>query len=776
MRPMWKDDRFLWPLQGVVSSKMRALIVLFAALAAPPSPAETPVSFAKEIRPIIERKCVACHACFESPCQLRMDDPVGLLRGANKLPVYQGTRVDEASPTRLGVDAQDAAQWESLGFFSVLTDNHGSGGLLLSLLRLGREHPMAPNQPMPESIPFGLHRDDQCPTPEEYQDYVRDYPDRGMPLGAPSLTDQEFSLVSRWLSQGGEVGGPDFKPSRAQARLIADWERFLNQRDARSRLVARYLFEHLFLAHLYMDEITPLRFFRLVRSRSAPGQPVVPVATRRPNDDPEGAFWYRLVPVLESISYKKHITYRFDRRRLQHLQQLFFGEPWLVGQLPGYSAEDRANPLAVFSAIPAHARYRFLLDDALYFVRTFIRGPVCHGQIATDVIRDRFWTLFESPDTDAYVNDAAYRDAVTPLLGLPGQQHSLLELGSEWLKYSEKRNEYLRKRMEHHRKAHPNGPGLGEIWDGDGHRTDALLTVFRHHDNAAVRTGLVGALPQTLWVMDYPLLERSYYSLVTNFDVFGNLVHQGLTRLYFDLIRNGSEQNFLRFLPADQRTDILHDWYRGSGLLKLALSYEDIDTSLPSAVPPGDGDPRTNCVSRLVDRLDKRVTRVRPLVHGTDLALMERANALLQGLADRPAEALPLVEFLPELSFLRVHTDDGAQAVFSVVRDRAHSNVAFVLGESLRQETEKDRLTIFPDLLGSYPNFIFDVPDRELEAFVAMANAVKEEKALSKLVERWGVRRSNPAFWKRFHAFGDYLRSVDPKEAGIFDMGRYGNL
>ncbi|MDT9136206.1 fatty acid cis/trans isomerase, partial [Escherichia coli] len=40
--------------------------------------------------------------------------------------------------------------------------------------------------------------------------------------------------------------------------------------------------------------------------------------------------------------------------------------------------------------------------------------------------------------------------------------------------------------------------------------------------------------------MDYPLLERTYYQLVVNFDVFGNVSHQGQTRLYFDLIRNGA--------------------------------------------------------------------------------------------------------------------------------------------------------------------------------------------------------------------------------------------
>ena len=52
-----------------------------------------------------------------------------------------------------------------------------------------------------------------------------------------------------------------------------------------------------------------------------------------------------------------------------------------------------------------------------------------------------------------------------------------------------------------------------------------MLTVFRHLDNASVVQGFVGAIPETLWVMDYPLLERTYYALVVNFNVFGNVGH-----------------------------------------------------------------------------------------------------------------------------------------------------------------------------------------------------------------------------------------------------------
>nr|WP_286306074.1 fatty acid cis/trans isomerase [Methylophaga marina] len=77
--------------------------------------------------------------------------------------------------------------------------------------------------------------------------------------------------------------------------------------------------------------------------------------------------------------------------------------------LPGYDYEARANPFVTFSAIPAKARYQFLLDHAEYFTRTFIRGPVCRGQIATDVIRDQFWVMYQDPANDLFITDPKYR-------------------------------------------------------------------------------------------------------------------------------------------------------------------------------------------------------------------------------------------------------------------------------------------------------------------------------------------------------------------------------
>ena len=155
-----------------------------------------------------------------------------------------------------------------------------------------------------------------------------------------------------------------------------------------------------------------------------------------------------------------------------------------------------------------------MLDNAEYFVRTFIRGPVCRGQIATDVIRDNFWVLFQDPQHDLFITDPAYRGEATPLLAMPGQLDEIGDLLGLWRSYRDKRNAYEALRTEGYSEA--PAPQWADIWRGND---NALLSVFRQYDSASVRKGLVGEIPQTLWWMDYPPVSYTHLTLPTNREV-----------------------------------------------------------------------------------------------------------------------------------------------------------------------------------------------------------------------------------------------------------------
>lgn len=760
---------------------------LLAALArAAASGTEAPaVSYHDTIQPLFEGKCVACHACYDAPCQLNLGSPEGVLRGASKLKVYDSNRTRTQAPTRLFQDAASVAEWRARGFGAVI-EGGADTALMGRLLELGRLPRYAANSRLPDDVPIGINAEYSCPAnAREVEAFTRKYPHRGMPLGVAGLSTAEYVALRNWLDAGAPVDAQPVVASAAEARQAAAWEALLNGADARSRLVARWLYEHLFLAHLYFRDAEGGHFFELVRSRTPPGEDIDLIATPTPGADPgKGRLYYRLRPLQGAIVHKTHITLGLDAARLERVRTDFLGGDWEVATLPGYDEAARANPFATFAAIPAQARYRFMLENAEYFVRTFIRGPVCRGSIATDVINDQFWVFFQSPESDLYLTSAAHRAAATPLLAQPGQKSGMGDLLTQWTAHTRLRNRYSELRVRDYAAARPQGALLADIWNGDGRNRDALLTVVRHHDSASVTRGLQGDVPQTMWWLDFPLFEQTYYSLVANFNVFDTVSHQAQTRLFFDLIRQAAETNFLRLLPPASRESLVHEWYQGGGRLKAWLYYPSVDTRQPTGIDYHPGDARREFAALLMGKLSA-VNIPDPINQcPTGLSCFRSEAPLylhvvdhsLSRLTREPAARRPVAALLPESTLLRVYSADGHRDLYTLLRNRAHSNVAFMLGESLRFEPGKDRLMVFPGLLTSYPNFAFNVAVGDIPEFTDQLLAVRNGADLEKVVARWGVRRTHPRFWDIFNDFTAWQREQDPREAGILDLNRWENL
>ena len=766
------------PFRAVLQTTVGAFMLLVGGTLLAQEVAPT-ISYSRDIQPIFTEKCVACHACYDSACQLNLGSGEGVARGASKLPVYDGERSKAQMTTRLFYDALGPSAWRQKGFYSVLDNQGNQAALMARMLELGHRTPLEPNAKLPAEIVLGLSRDNACPLPAEFASYATDHPREGMPLAVTGLTDQQYQTLQRWLASGAPIDEQALAPSARESLQISQWENLLNAPGARESLVGRWLFEHLFLAHIYFEGGEPGHYFQWVRSRTPSGQPIDLIATRRPNDDPGTQVYYRLWPIQGVIVHKTHIAFAMNAAKLARVKTLFFTGNWQVDALPGYGPQRRANPFETFEAIPAGARYQFMLDNAEYFVRTFIRGPVCRGQIATDVIRDNFWTLFQAPEHDLYITDAHYRAAATPLLAMPGQIDDVGSILSLWLAYRDKRNQYEALRLDAYADAPP--PSWSSLWAGND---NALLSIFRHFDSASVSKGLIGDVPQTMWLFDFPLLERTYYQLAVNFDVFGNVSHQAQTRLYFDLIRNGAEVNFLRLMPANARDALLDDWYQNSGKIKLWLDYQSIDDDTPTALKLDKKDPKRDFAQQLLARYGDLNARPDPInrcagayCSRPDIApVFQDAEQALSRLTSRPAAGLKVIEQLPEATMLRVEAADGRREVYSLLRNRAHSNVAFMLGEAYRYQPGLDTLTIYPGVLSSYPNFMFNVLAADVPAFVAAMEQARDGAAFERIVQRWGIRRSHPQFWGYFHDLNDYIKETEPVEAGVLDMNRYENL
>jgi hypothetical protein len=752
---------------------------------------EQTYSYTRDIKPILEQKCMPCHSCYDAPCQLMQTSHEGLLRGVTKQKVYDSARLLEAEPTRLFMDAQTTEQWRSKGFYSVFNarggdlDDNLDFSVFYRMIKLGKENAFSPNSSIPDHIKLGLARKNQCRSPGAFTYFAKKRPLQGMPMGMTRVTDQEFSIIEEWVHQGSVVDEVYLPPTEEELERINQWEAFLNREPLKNQLVSRYLYEHLFLAHLYFDELKTGNFFMLVRSYTPPGAPIEPVATVRANDDPGQPIYYRFRKINSIIVHKTHIPYALNKQSMEKFTRWFLDTDWNVEELPPYSTKLEFNPFETFSSIPARSRYEFMLDSGEYFVRCFIRGPVCRGQIATNVVFDRTYVLFQDPDYDLSVTDPGYMKDVEPYMAMPGEEAELTTFDKGWRIHRRKRGKYLKMRGDHYREFEPNGPSLSDIWDGDGLHPDAMLTVYRHFDNTSVVNGFVGATPKTIWVMDYPLLERTYYTLVVNFNVFGDLSHQADTRLYFDLVRSASENNFLRFMPISVRSEMRDSWYRG--LLarhrmrrKYQITNEDIDTQIDYQT----SEPKQEFVDKISERL-KAVRGAPDILNRCPdetcyspgaSPQKQRVEAAMEMLTSRPASEAPFINFMPDLTFLRISDQEGGEEfIYTLVRDREHKNVAFLLAEKRRLEPEKDTMIIHEGVLGSYPNFIFNVPITEIGQFAESLNAVGNENDFLDLVETYGIRRTHPDIWENLNWIVDKMREQQPVESGLIDMNRYNN-
>ncbi|WP_170476054.1 fatty acid cis/trans isomerase [Ruegeria arenilitoris] len=734
-----------------------------------------------EVKTILDRRCVVCHSCYDAPCQLKLTSPQGLLRGASKEAVYHTERLKDAQPTRLGIDAQTVPEWVRLGFFPILHTEEQSkedSTLLEKYLNLGREYPLSANNPVPDELGLAIDRPLVCPTSSEFGDFRNSHPLAGMPYAAAPLSENDFHVFTNWVRRGAPISSSLAEmPAEIQSQIDA-WEAFLNGSDLRNRLMSRYLYEHLFLARLHFDNDDSRRFFKLVRSITPPGKAIDVVATRRPFDNPGiEQVHYRLQVIDESIVHKEHLVYTLSPDRMSRFKELFLDTDWNLFELPPYGTAEGGNPFSTFSAIPARSRYQFLLDDALFFVRSFIRGPVCHGETAVDVIEDRFWVSFLDPDADLSVTDPDFLENGAQYLELPVSDMNDGALGDLQAFSHKNQVRYIEYRDSQYRNSSifTTGFDYSSIWDGDGDNPDARITVFRHFDNASAMTGYHGAVPETAWIIDFPIFERIYYDLVAGYDVFGRVEHQLSTRLYMDELRMESEDLFLSFMPEDVRQEMHNGWYKGT-LAELHTYWHrrHVDNDFPSGIEFTTPNPKKEFLVELLRNgkglwpVSDAINRCSPgdcLQH-----LQDPIDQTVRGLANQRG---PWVQYLPDLSILIVETEDGSSRIFSLAHDKAHTNVAFLFDEEARREPQSDVLTVIPGLFASYPNFFFNVRQEKLGDFIKETKAVQSQDEWMELVAEYGVRRTSPDFWETSDFLNTFFLDQSPIEAGILDLNRY---
>ena len=749
-----------------------------------------PISFTDEVQPILDKRCVVCHGCYDAPCQLKLSSLDGILRGANEEKIYNGSRIKAMTPSRLSIDARFPNEWRNRGFSPILkespvtTANPAEENLqqsvLYQMLRLKQLHPQPRAGMLPETFDIALDRKQTCPKVESVGDYAAENPLWGMPYAMPNLSNNEYDTLVQWIAQGSPESPP--LQSSLQARdQIVRWESFLNGNSNKQRLVSRYLYEHLFIAHLHLADTPDREFYRLVRSRTAPGQPIDEVATTQPFDRPgPDPFYYRLKLYKASIVAKDHVVYEWSDAKMARYQQLFLDPEYQVDAMPSYDSKLASNPFLTFAPIPPNSRYRFLLDDARFFIQGFIKGPVCRGQVALNVIEDHFWVMFINPDQNVFTESPEFLNAAAAHLVSPSESVSTLNLFAIYTRYWKSQKKYLQTK-EQYLKGIPKydiNDAMVSIWDGDNTNRNAALTVFRHFDSASVVFGLVGDYPETAWVIDYPLLERIHYLLVAGFDIYGNAGHQLNTRLYMDFLRMEGEDQFLLYLPADDRRKIRDTWYEGMREQRINLMKEPmawIDHEITT------GYQTDNTQQEFYRRIERHLGPIgvpadslnrcttMPCEDANDYTAVDRAMSRLTALQGQD------LSIFPDTSLVHITSSEGNDQAFTLILNKGYTNLTSMFADENNRDREDDTLTVMRGIVGAYPNFFFQVSAADINNFVDSLTNIHSREDYEQVVALYGIRRTNTDFWQIADWFQDNYAHQEPIESGILDLNRYRN-
>lgn len=810
--------------------------------------------YLSRVQPIFNNRCIACHSCFNSPCQMNLTSFNGVDRGAIQDDIYDFRDIGNKTPTRLGIDVPQSLEWYvatqqwrdeiyvgsngKSGFYPVVdrrSENPKSkleNSILYQLIRLKQENPHGLGKP------FMAEKSRTCPLPpekglfgnHELEDYKANLPWAGMPYGFPQLSQEEMAEITEWIAQGSEPPRMHTfqkmqQPSKPDT--IKKWESFFNGTDYRHRITARYIYEHLFLAHLYFEDM-PGEFFRLIRAFcDEKGNNCYELATHRPTDDPrispqykkeaKGSIVYKLQKLTEALVHKSHIPYELTTAKLQKWNEMFINQiSDRYKAFPSYGDEPGSNPFITFKEIPVKSRYQFLLDDSYFFVMSFIKGPVCRGSGALSVIDDHFWVFFLKPDSDVTIQHPEFYLEAGNKLAVPAYD------GNKWKFLPQRRfgsrdikKRYLNSYMT-------QGLDLKDIWDGDGFNQNAVLTIYRHDDSASVSKGAIGESPKTMWLLDYPIFEDIYYNLVGTYDVYAPIVHSVKSRLHMDASRFNSQDMFLGLLPKDLRNKVriqfTHDGVLSeqSSSCKIlsgelcAFYHQSADTmrdhvypyagpKIGSKIPVTDiENPQQEVAKKILEYLPTAVTSytneginkrtdenrepVAKYLGRTDLTINDAENIF----ATFAGKKGIFGSELPELSYVQV-IDRANSTVqwYSMIHNRERHNVAFfeeIAPEKDRLWQSKDSINIVKGFIGSYANAIFSVDIGRLPEF---SNDILDLKSgritINEFYKKFLVSRHNPNFWKYFDNMSYYAKQegVTPQsdkfEGSVIDLNRYIN-
>ncbi len=765
--------------------------------------------FTHRVKPILDKRCVACHSCTEAPCMLHFSSYEGLIRGLNPNDDPFPLPFVKNDPNRLK-DAMDEIknkinnqQVESKStptiknFSPIIEPNVPNQDSILNLALIqGRKFNDVDKMSLSK---INKVENRMCPINKNLVEALyAAHPQTGMPYALPKLTDNEYEILNTWLTNGALGPTPETRTKwnvSSNPDLVKQFEDFLNQNSSKSKLAARYIYEHSFAAHFHFDETPDDEFYLLIRSPNSPGSGL---ATEYPKpallpmdapfqdyDDKKDKFYYRFKKYTDTVVRKTHIPWELNNKVLDRWNELFLTNNsqstyyWSTNN--GELKYDNEKQYEIYADLPVRVRYQFLIDNAENIIKTLVRTPVCSGKAATYAVKDHFWLFFLDAETNEKITDPlAY---VKKYYGTPGEKL----INESWDKA----------------KLDPSDLGTFdslrstafESLIGDGltekNITPSIaLTLFRHNTSVTLHKGLIGGIPPRIWVVSYENLEEIYYNLVAKFEPWGTLTHQYITWRNMVNERIQGENTFREFFITDKRckgcANIVkkrgeNTWFPN---YKKLIQEKDFQT-IPLSTTNADNFTADNIAElflyRLINRVNSQYSTDNDDLNNLKLTSKESLISLNPTIDEwerqminlsHDNKAVSFPKYLPNVIFFRVNSR-GQDYVYTMQVDKVYESNKWVSMQNISYNKEANEMVITRGLLGDRPELFIEIHENNLRNFISDLKAIREEKDWNLFKVKYATLRNDPKFWNLYDFFNDWDKTNNTTQSGVFDLNQY---
>ena len=118
---------------------------------------------------------------------------------------------------------------------------------------------------------------------------------------------------------------------------------------------------------------------------------------------------------------------------------------------------------------------------------------------------------------------------------------------------------------------------------------------------------------------------------------------------------------------------------------------------------------------------------------------------------------------------------NGHTSLYSILRNREHSNISGLFSEDQTHLPVEDNLTVTNGIVGDYPSAFWRVDNAELESFGNAIGDLRQASDYADFMTRFGVRRSHADFWIHSDKVLATYAEMEPVDGGLLDYNRLEN-